>query len=114
MNQELTSKPGPLGVHRWKVGVAVICLLLAISGTISWLETPESMRCHRLSEIHRVKADECRRLEQVARTADRVEEAQQLARSSKNFGWFAEAYRGRAARTRSTWVNWIRDLLMGK
>lgn len=91
-------------VRRWGVWAVALGLLIAVSATIPWFETPTSGRYLRLARIHEGKADECRRLERAARASGLEEEARLLARSAGQFDRFSAIYRGETSRHRLSWL----------
>ena len=97
----------PPGARRWKTWVGVGCFVVAVSATVPLYETSHAERFRRLMRVHEAKAAECRRLERGARSAGRDAEAQLLARSARNFEWFAQVYRVQLARHRLTWLTLI-------
>ena len=108
MDLSAHDKVRPPRDRRWKVRAAVVGFLLAVLATISCYDLPDAARSRHLMHVHRGKATECRRLERLARSAGRVEEAQILNRSAENFDWFAEAYHRQSAQNRLSVVQLLR------
>ena len=100
MKPNTSESAASAAVRRRRVGIGVGCFLFAVAATIPWYELPDAQRYRQLVQVHESKAAECSRLERLARASNRAQEAEILARSGRNFTWFAAAYRIRLAQNR--------------